>query len=123
MSKILFGKLQTIFIKVMDIVTMETIMKDVNGMEEIAVEKMLIRGIAKIVNVWILTQKIHVRMITGKAMVIAMMVITIKDVNGMAEIVVVKKLQRIIALLVNVWIPQHEFNVEEMFLSKIIQLF
>ena len=102
----------------MDIVTMETIMKDVNGMEEIAVEKMLIRGIAKIVKVWILTQKIHVRMITGKAMVIAMMVITIKDVNGMAEIVVVKKLQRIIALLVNVWIPQHEFNVGKMLLIK-----
>ena len=99
---------------------METIMKDVNGMEEIAVEKMLIRGIAKIVNVWILTQKIHVRMITGKVMVI---VIIIKDVNGMAEIVVVKRLKSLIALLVNVWIPQHEFNVEEMLLSKINQLF
>ena len=95
--------------KVMELVMMKTITKDVNGMEETAVETTLRRTNAKLVNVWILTQDLpkDVRRIAIKVIIIVMMETIMQVVNGMEEIVVVAMVIQInftIVQHVNAWI-------------------
>ena len=102
------------------IVMMTITMKNVAGMEETVVEKMLTQNIALPVNVWIQMEEdlhqpqlqlslqlqvplqMHVVLPIGLVTIIVMMTITMRNVVGMVETVVEKILTYNIALLVNV---------------------
>merc|ERR1712080_25243 len=95
---------ETLMGKVMNIVMTTTTMKDVIGMEVIAVVIMLIQPTAQLVNV--LTQPchalVHVVILIIKVITTVMMKTTIVDAHGMGEIAVMKTHPMYIAHNVNV---------------------
>ena len=102
--------------KVMVIVMMKIIIRDVNLMEEIVVDQLSRKIGAKLANVWILNlnkgsdsqlkekEPGDVNFLIGKGTELAKMKITMLDVNGMVEIAADQMLTQDFAKDANVWI-------------------